>query len=154
MGSSIVVIAGLALGLGCLIGVFAMLRRRRMLADMPTSKTQGVFIGQVELKGTAESETPLSSYLAGERCVLYLWQVEEHWSRTVHETYRDAQGHTQTRMRVESGWTRVASGQELPPFYLKDDTGVIRILPEGANIHGKTTFDKTVGRVIYHRAGA
>jgi hypothetical protein len=146
MGSSIVVFAGLALGLGCLFGAFTVLRRRRLIADLPTSKTQGVFIGQAELKGTAESETPLTSFMGGERCVLYQWQVEEHWSRTVHETYRDAQGHTQTRMRVESGWTQVAAGKELPPFYLKDDTGVIRILPEGANIHGRTTFDKTVGR--------
>ena len=107
---------------------------------MPTSKTQGVFIGLTELKGTAESETPLTSYLGGVRCVQYKWQVDEHWSRTV--TYVDSKGvHT----RTESGWTEVASGGKCPPFYLKDDTGIIRIVPKGAAIHGVSTFDRTCG---------
>jgi hypothetical protein len=39
----------------------------------------------------------------------------------------------------------VAGGEENPPFYLKDDTGVIRIVPEGADIHGVSTFDRTCG---------
>ena len=30
-------------------------RRQRLVADLPTSKTTGVFIGLVELKGTAEA---------------------------------------------------------------------------------------------------
>jgi len=88
------------------------LRRKRLIDDVPTSKTQGVFIGLAELKGTAESEVPLTSYLAGISCVQYVWQVDEHWSRTVHETYTDAKGHTQTRTRTESGWTKVAGGGE------------------------------------------
>ncbi|MDD5039478.1 MAG: LemA domain-containing protein, partial [Dehalococcoidales bacterium] len=95
-----IVLGGL-LSLGCLLGAFHVLRRKRLINDVPTSKTRGVFIGFVELKGTAESEMPLTSYLAGNRCVQYTWQVEEHWSRTVHETYTDAKGHTQTRTRIE-----------------------------------------------------
>lgn len=138
-----IVLSGLAT-LGCLIGAFWSLRRKRLIDDMPTSKTQGVFIGLAELKGTAETESPLTSYLAGTRCVQYAWHVEEHWSRTVTETYQDAQGHTRTRTRHESGWTRVSSGGQSIPFYLKDDTGVIRIVPEGASIEGTTTFDETV----------
>ncbi len=126
--------------LGCLAGAFVCLRRKRLIDDLPTSRTQGVFIGTSELKGSAESETPLTSYLGGIRCVQYKWKVEEHWSRTV--TYTDGKGiHT----RTESGWTVVASGGENPPFYLKDDTGVIRIVPEGANVHGVSTFDRTCG---------
>jgi len=129
--------------LGCLFGAFRALRRKRLIDDVPTSKTQGVFIGLAELKGTAESEVPLASYLAGISCVQYVWQVAEHWSRTVHETYTDAKGHTQTRTRTESGWTKVAGGGQSAPFYLKDDTGVIQVVPEGATIHSITVFDET-----------
>jgi len=136
------VLGGLG-SLGCLIGAFRALRRKRLIDDVPTSKTQGVFIGLAELKGTAESEVPLTSYLAGIGCVQYMWQVDEHWSRTVHETYTDAKGHTRTRTRTESGWTKVANGGQSPPFYLKDDTGVIQVVPEGATIHSITVFDET-----------
>ena len=76
-------------------GVFALLcllfalrsgKRKRLVDNLPTSKTTGVFIGLVELKGTAELAQPLTSYLAGQPCVQYQWRIEEHWSRTVTET--------------------------------------------------------------------
>jgi hypothetical protein len=148
------VLGGLG-SLGCLIGAFRALRRKRLIDDVPTSKTQGVFIGLAELKGTAESEVPLTSHLAGIRCVQYVWQVDEHWSRIVHETYTDAKGHTQTRTRTESGWTKVADGGQSAPFYLKDDTGVIRVVPEGATIHSITVFDETCspGSDLYYGKG-
>ncbi|MDH4270145.1 MAG: E3 ubiquitin ligase family protein, partial [Dehalococcoidia bacterium] len=136
MSSGVLPVLSIVLGglgaIGCLIGAFRALRRRRLIDDVPTSKTQGVFIGLAELKGTAESEMPLTSYLAGTRCVQYAWQIDEHWSRTVHETYTDAKGQTHTRTRTESGWTKVAGDSQSIPFYLKDDTGVIRVVPEGA----------------------
>jgi len=137
-----IVLGGLG-ALGCLVGAFRALRRKRLIDDVPTSRTQGVFIGLAELKGTAESEMPLTSYLAGTRCVQYAWQVDEHWSRTVHETYTDAKGHTHSRTRTESGWTKVAGDSQSIPFYLKDDTGVIRVVPEGATIHSITVFNET-----------
>lgn len=128
----------------CLVGAFYNLRRKRIIDDLPTSKTQGVFIGLSELKGTAESESPLTSYLAKVQCVQYAWQIYEHWQRTTTETYSDAQGHTKTRTKTRSGWTRVAHGGESEPFYLKDDTGVIRIVPKGAQIQANSTFKETV----------
>jgi hypothetical protein len=38
--------------------------RKRLIDNVPTSKAAGVFIGLVELKGSAESERPLRSFLA------------------------------------------------------------------------------------------
>jgi hypothetical protein len=127
--------------LGFVFGAFVCQRRKRLIDDLPTSKTQGVFIGLTELKGTAESETPLTSYLGGIRCVEYRWEVDEHWSRTV--TYVDSKG---VHSRTESGWIKVAGGGEKPPFYLKDDTGVIRIDPDGASITDVSTFYRTCGQ--------
>jgi len=146
MSPLIAALIGGLLAAGCLIGSLINLRRKRIIDDLPTSKSQGVFIGLTELKGTAESESPLTSYLAGVRCVQYAWHIDEHWSRTVVETYRDAQGHTHTRTRTESGWKTVAKGDESIPFYLKDDTGVVRIIPEKAKIQNDKTFDETAGR--------
>ena len=62
-------------GLGLLFELFLWLghranRRRRLISALPTSHVQGVFIGLVELKGTAECAAPFTSYLAGQTCVL------------------------------------------------------------------------------------
>src|SRR5271169_6789859 len=90
-------------------------RRHRLVSDLPTSKTTGVFMGLVELKGTAEAEQPLISFLAEQSCVYYQWHVKEHWSRTVTETYTDSQGRAQTRTRIETGWTTVSQGGDTIP---------------------------------------
>src|SRR6266699_565709 len=81
---------GGVLALVCLWFALRSGKRKRLVDNLPTSKTTGVFIGLVELKGTAESAQPLTSYLAGQPCVQYQWRIEEHWSRAVTETYTDS----------------------------------------------------------------
>ena len=134
---------GCALAFACLIVSVRAGRHQRLVNDLPTSKTTGVFIGLVELKGIAESDQPLTSYLASQPCVIYEWSVQEHWSRTVTETYTDSKGNRQTRTRRESGWTTVASGGDAISFYLKDDCGVIRINPAGAKVEPQSIFSQT-----------
>jgi hypothetical protein len=130
----IIIITGLV-ALGLLILALRSYRHKRFIDDTPTSKTQGVFIGMSELKGTAESDSPLKSYLAGVKCVYNRWKIEERWSRWV----TDAKGRTHR----ESGWTTVAQGTEFTPFYLKDDAGIIQVNPDGAHVTGKETLDET-----------
>lgn len=141
-----IVAGGAAAALLCLFFAFRLRGRERLLRMLPTVKTQGVFIGFVELKGTADSRRPLTSYLSENRCVHYTWSVEEHWSRTVTETYTDDQGRRQTRTRHESGWTTVGEGGEMIPFYLRDDTGVIRVDPAGAKVEPLVLFEERCGR--------
>jgi len=136
---------GGVLALVCLVFALRSGKRKRLVDNLPTSKTTGVFIGLVELKGTAEAGQPLSSYLASQPCVHYQWRVEEHWSRTVTETDTDSDGKTRTRTRHESGWKTAAEGSETIPFYLQDDSGVILVRPEGAKIEPATIFDETCG---------
>ena len=119
-------------------------RLRRLIQDLPTSKTKGVFIGLVELKGTAEIEEPLTSYLAEISCVQFGWSVSEEWRRIVTYTVTDKDGNTRTETRVESGWTTVASGGDSSLFYLVDDTGSILVRPAGASIEGRSVFSQTV----------
>ena len=138
---NISVIIGGVIALICVLAAFRFLRKKRIIDDMPTSKTLGVFIGLAELKGRAESDQPLTSYLSAKQCVLYRWKVEEHWSRTtVSMTSKGMQ------TRHESGWTIVAKGDVIPTFYLKDDSGVIRIVPQGAEIQDTQIFNKTCKR--------
>ncbi len=130
-------------------------RKQRLLHDLPTSKTRGVFIGLVELQGTAESTAPLRGFLREAPCVHYHYDVQEHWSRTVVETTTDKDGRPQTRTRHESGWTTIAEGGESQDFYLKDDTGTVLIRPEGAKLEPLTVFSETVsrGHPLYYDKG-
>lgn len=148
-------IVGVVLAFVALLFALRAGRRQRLVDTLPTCKTTGVFIGLVELKGTAEVEQPLTSYLTGTACVYYKWQVEEHWSRTVMESYTDSQGRSQTRTRTESGWTQVGGGGEEVPFYLQDDCGAIRIQPAGAKVEPQTVMDETCGRSdpLYYAKG-
>ena len=146
---------GAVLAVACLVFALRANRKRRLVQDIPTSKTTVVFMGLVELKGTAEAETPLTSYLAAVPCVQYAWSIEEHWSRTVTETYRDSKGQTHTRTKHESGWKTVASGGEMIPFYLRDDCGVLLVRPEGAKLETTVVFDRTCTRSdpLYYAKG-
>jgi hypothetical protein len=139
-------IVGGVLALLCIWAAVRASRMRRFIDDMPTSKAAGVFIGDVELKGTAETTQPFTSHLWGGKCVLYRWSVGEHWSRTVTETYTDSKGNVRTRTRRESGVTTVASGGESAPFYLLDDSGHLLIRPDGAKLELRGVFSRTVGR--------
>jgi hypothetical protein len=148
-------VIGAVIGLLFLWGSLRLRRKRRLIDDLPTAKTQGVFIGLVELKGTAESTAPLTAFLSGRRCVHYHYHVDEHWSRTVTQTYTDSDGKTQTRTKQESGWTTVAQSGEIGEFYLQDDTGTVLVRPEGAKIEPAVFFDETCDRShpLYYAKG-
>ena len=137
---------GVLLEFLCLAGAMRTAWKRHLVDCLPTSKTTGVFIGFVEVNGSAESAYPLCSHLAGIPCVYYSWSVEEHWMRTVTETYTDSKGKQCTRIREEDGWTRVAGGGCEQPFYLRDDCGEILIRPDGAAVEPVGVFYKTCDR--------
>jgi hypothetical protein len=137
--------AGMLVSALTLWGAMHFKRLQRLIADTPTSKTIGVFLGMVEVKGTAETEHPLTAFLSESRCVYHTWSVTERWSRMVTETYTDSKGRSRTRRRRKSGWTTVATGGEQHPFYLQDDRGVIRIVPDGAKFEPLSTFSRTCG---------
>ncbi|OGA05027.1 MAG: hypothetical protein A3H35_16800 [Betaproteobacteria bacterium RIFCSPLOWO2_02_FULL_62_17] len=143
---------GGALAFVCLFAALRNNRRKRLIESLPTSKTAGVFIGLVELKGTAESEAPLTSYFAEVSCVHYEWVVEEHWQRTTTETSTDADGKRKTETRTESGWKSVAWGGETQSFYLKDSEGVVLVHSKGARLDPESVFSRssTPGDPLYY----
>ena len=135
-----------AIAVSLLLWGFSSLRRKRMIENLPTSKVAGVFIGLTEVKGDAETPRPLRSYLAEQACVYFSYSIEEEWERWETETYTDDKGNTRTRRVKKSGWTTVQSAEERPPFFLRDDTGALRIDPEGAKVEAEHVFSRTVGR--------
>jgi hypothetical protein len=143
------------LALVFLLIAFRSIRRERLIRDLPTCKTTGVFIGTVELKGTAESDAPISSYLAGVPCVWFNWSVEEHYRRTRTVTTTDSKGNRQTKTETYTGWETVAHGGQHIPFYLKDEEGIIRVMPDGAKIEGDAVYGETVsqGHPLYYGKG-
>ena len=135
------------LALLCLFGAFRSGRRRWLVQNLPRSKTTGVLNGLVELKGTAEAdEPPLCSHLALRPCLYYKWVVEEKWACFTTED---------GKITRDSGWDRVASGEQMIPFVLKDDSGSIRIHPRGAKIEPVVFFEKICNRndPIYYSKG-
>ncbi len=117
-------------------------RKKHLVDDLPTSQAEGVFIGLVELEGTAETEQPLTSHLAEKPCVFYRWEVAEHWRKTETVTYRDKDGKTRTRTKTTSGWTTLARGEYRQPFYLQDASGIILVHPAGARIEPVELFSR------------
>lgn len=144
--NTVLTIVAVVVTLLLLWGSLHLRRKQRLLADLPTSKAHGVFVGLVELKGSAEAAQPLRSFLGETVCVYYSYEVQEHWSRTVTETYTDKDGKTQTRTRHESGWKTVAEGGRMQDFYVQDDTGVVLVRPAGAKIETQAGFDQTVSQ--------
>ncbi|HMJ63722.1 MAG TPA: GIDE domain-containing protein, partial [Candidatus Binatia bacterium] len=134
-------VLGGVLALLTLIAAYRAGHKRRLIDNIPTSKTTGVFMGLVEVKGHADTTKPLMSYLSAAPCVDFHWRVDEHWSRIVTETEQDSEGRTRTRIRHESGWQTVASGGATIPFYLRDDCGEVLVMPEGAEIEPLDLLD-------------
>ncbi len=130
----------------CLWAGFRADRRRRILEDTPTIPIRGAYIGFVELEGRAQCAAPLPCYLVEKRCVYHRWSVNEHWSRTETESYTDSKGHRRTRTVHKSGWTTMAQGGDDRNFTLRDTSGQIPVLTQGATIEAAKVFDQTVGR--------
>ena len=104
-------------------------------------------MGLVELKGTAESETPMKSQLAEVPCVWFRFTVRERSSKSETESYTDSDGSRQTRTVTNTEWTTIAQAtQDSAPFFLKDDRGVIRIQPKGAKIEPQSVLNRTCTR--------
>lgn len=143
------------LGVGSLALAMAAAGRWRQVADTPTSKAQGVFIGEVELAGTVQCAAPLRSPMAGIICGWYRNRVEEEWERWETEVSRDSKGNVQTRRVRKSGWKEIASDLSTTPFLVADETGAVQVLPAGAEVHAPTVFSERAdrGSALYYRLG-
>ncbi|HZG38590.1 MAG TPA: E3 ubiquitin ligase family protein [Nodosilinea sp.] len=84
----------------------------------------------VWLWGTPKTSTPLTSELKQVPCVSYTTTVVREYEETVRE--KDSSGNVTTR--TQRGSETVSEHQQRIPFDLVDDSGQVRVDPEGANI--------------------
>jgi hypothetical protein len=106
-------------------------QRKRLIAGIPTSPIRSLALGLVEISGQAEPEAePLTSPFGGLPCVFYSYAVEE---------------------RVRSGknthWKTIASGTSERPFFVRDATGKVLVVPSGATL---VLPDERISRTNWH----
>lgn len=107
---------GFALTVRFLTKTFKTLREQRLIENTPTVKAKSVFIGTVELRGTAtlENARPLTASISGLPCVYVRNELEK--SNGVE-------------------WKTVSRpAKRLAYWYLRDETGSVRVVTRDAEI--------------------
>jgi hypothetical protein len=97
---------------------------------------KGSFAKFTEVKGKAVCQNPLASELANAKCVYYSMSITRKWEEEYWDT--DSEGHRQRRTR--QGSDTVASNVRHVPFFVKDDTGEIKVNPEGAEFVAEKVY--------------
>ncbi|MHB8896818.1 MAG: GIDE domain-containing protein [Candidatus Geothermincolia bacterium] len=142
----VVGIGGVAFVLGVVFIIMGVLARRKLNAmkEAPTVKAaQAAQMGdpsgmsRVELFGTAQSVTPLTSPASGRECVYYRHHVERMNSRTV----TDSNGYT----HEEQSWDTVLDDRQGAPFTVRDETGEIPVATRGAEFVAQQTMSDAPG---------
>jgi len=87
-------------------------RLRRLIQNTPTSRIRSMPMGLVEVAGSVEPRSSVIAPFSGRPCVF--WEVD-----------------ISTRTR-RNGWTVVHRNVSGHPFYLRDETGVAMVYPQGA----------------------
>ena len=107
-------------------------KKKRLVENIPTSKTRSVALGLVEVFGKAlPTQKPFIAPLTQRECV---------WCTTTIERYE--------KHGKSSSWVVVDSNTQLTPFWVKDDTGEILVHPHHAemSIPNDFRFESGFGR--------
>lgn len=114
-------------GAALLVLGFVLLRRKRVMENMPTSRIRSVAMGFAELAGTAKAKVVLAAPFSGIPCVYFRYLVEQE----------------KTRRRGGRSWETIDRGESAEPFHLQDPTGMILVDPAGAETVLARSFRKT-----------
>ncbi|MFL0797850.1 MAG: LemA family protein [Cellvibrionaceae bacterium] len=114
---------------------FLFIRVKRILENLPTSKTVGVTYGLAEIAGILREENKenlLKGPVSNRECCWYHYLVEE----------RRGSG-------KNTRWVTIEDRIEKQPFYCEDDEGRLRVFPSKAEIISSHTHKQRVGRYRY-----
>jgi hypothetical protein len=98
----------------------------------------------VKLAGQAVSQEPLVAPGSGRPCLYYHHKVEQ-----VRRTYS---GDARHPLDAEKEWYTVVENERQAPFYVRDATGDILVLPDGAKFETLETFFDEPGSLGYEPA--
>lgn len=106
-------------------------QRKRLIASIPTAPIRSLALGLVEISGQAEPEAkPLTSPFGGLPCVFYSYRVEEY-----------------TGSDKNPRWNTIANGTSDQPFFVRDATGRVLVVPNGATL---MLPDERITRTSWH----
>lgn len=101
--------------------------------------TTGAFRRDVELKGSIQCDTPLTSEVANLPCVYYSMYVTREYDEVYTETNPDTkQQERKTRRKSET----VASNTRSIDFWVTDATGRVLVKPQGAKVEAEQVVDR------------
>lgn len=100
---------------------FNRLQLQKSTADLKLSYVRMLAPGLVQVKGKVVAEETLSSPYSKTNCVYYKYSIAKPVSRSNDDN----------RLM----WQHLGGGEQMVPFILDDNTGQVRIDPEGAEIH-------------------
>ncbi len=88
---------------------------RRLIENTPTSKCRSLAMGPVELVGCARGPNPMASLIAQLPCFISQVRVQQYRQRN-----------------NERRWVQVHKQEFRTPFYVEDETGRVKVNPQGA----------------------
>jgi len=122
-------IIGFCVGIWLFFTGFKKLRRKRRVENVPTSTVRGMALGLVELIGKGTIPKPYLSPLSKKKCVYFSYLVERYVRRGKH-----------------SYWETIVKGSSSSsPFWLKDGTGTVLVLPQNAEMMVPISFQYQTG---------
>lgn len=114
--STLWLIAGAVGGVALFVYGFKIRTTQRVIENTPTSTVRSLPLGFVEVAGAAQPDgDPLSSPVSNQPCVFYTYRIQE------------LRGGGRSRR-----WVTIAEERSTEPFYLRDRTGSVLIVPMGA----------------------
>jgi len=123
-------------GLAVFFSAYRRMKLQRQIADTPTSKARSAPMGKVELKGLVETDPAvlkgLTAPFSGKPCVWCRFKVEEEVE------HHDSKG-------SHKSWETRQDSTIFLPFMLRDATGTVKVLPEGAEVQSPQLFTFTSG---------
>jgi len=90
---------------------FRVWNERRLIQNTPRARIRSMAMGLVEIEGAIEPRSVLTGPFSGHECAY--WQVD-------------------ISTRSKDGWNVVHRNSSRHPFYLRDETGVALVYPEGS----------------------
>ena len=123
-------IAGFIAGIALFIKGLIMLKKRRFIENMPTSKVRSIAMGIVEIYGAVKPYEGrlLKSPLLQKACIYYDMMIQE-----MRGSGKNAH------------WVTIRSATDMIPFILEDETGKVLVDPKGSKVDFKKDLDYTTG---------
>lgn len=115
-----------AIGAAVFFQGFKLMRKHRLIKDIPRSKIRAMAMGLVEIHGKIRADELIKSPFSQTDCVFYKYEIKE--------LKRRSSGSGKNR-RTRLEWVAIATGDRRIPFFAEDETGTAMVDPTGAEFN-------------------